>query len=62
MATVNQKIYSADQFKQKMENSAADLQAKRLAERKRIDNVRNLKQQAVALEKELEELTALGNC
>ncbi len=60
MSTVNQKVFSADQHKQKMETYASELQTKRLSERKRKDTVNNFQQQIVNLERELEEHQGKG--
>lgn len=61
VATVNQKIYNADQYKQKMENCAADLRTKRETEKKRQDTVRGLQQQVVGLENDLKDLADRGS-
>ncbi|XP_046447259.1 structural maintenance of chromosomes protein 5-like isoform X2 [Daphnia pulex] len=55
-ATMNQEMYRADAHKQKMESLASDFQAKKLAERKRIENEQSFRQQILNLEKDLEAL------
>lgn len=60
MGSLNQKVHSADQYSQKMENLAADLQSKRNTEKKRLENLKNYQMQKLNLEKQLEELTAQG--
>ena len=56
----NQEIYRADAHKQKMETLAADLQMKKAAEKKRLENENNFRRQILGLEKELEELDEQG--
>lgn len=58
MVLLNQKVYSADQYKKKMEDVAADLQSKRTSERKRLENLHNYQQQKSNLENEYEDLSA----
>lgn len=58
MVLLNQKVYSADQYKKKMEDIAADLQSKRTSERKRLENLHNYQQQKSNLENEYEDLSA----
>lgn len=59
-STANQEIYRADAYKQKMETLAAELQTKKAAERKRLENEHNFRQQILSLEKELEALDEQG--
>ena len=44
-STANQEIYRADAHKQKMETLAADLQMKKTAEKKRLENENNFRRQ-----------------
>lgn len=62
MASLAQKVFSANQYKQKMEDLAGDLQSKRVSERKRLEQLHNYHQQKSNLEKELEDLSARGVC
>ncbi len=57
---MNQEIYRADAHKQKMESLASDFQAKKLAERKRLENEHSFRQQILNLEKDLEALDEQG--
>lgn len=56
MGSLNQEFFRVDAYKQKMETYAAELQTQRLAERKRIENENNFRQQISNLENEMEEL------
>lgn len=60
MGSLNQEFFRVDAYKQKMETYAAELQTQRLAERKRIENENNFRQQISNLENEMEELNEQG--
>lgn len=55
LEAANQKLYSAEQQKNKMQTLATEFNAKRNSERKRQENVHNFKQQIHSLEDDLEQ-------
>jgi len=60
LEAANQKLYSAEQQKNKMQTLATEFNAKRNSERKRQENVHNFKQQIHSLEDDLEQAKLKG--